>query len=374
MDNVVEQQVAEYQQRHPTYEAYVNSIDSLLSNLISAGHIDLVTLEARAKTVESFREKVQLEDKDYKDPLKEITDLAGVRIITYQLADIDSIANIVRDNFDVDEDNSIDKREILDADRFGYLSVHFVVTLNNARAGLPEYRAFAGMKAEIQVRTVLQHAWAAIDHKLRYKRREEIPLNLRRKLYRISALLETADSEFESLRSELEETRRRYQKDIAAQNLDIDVDIDSLSAFAETGDTPQRLFSAATEANSVIMPHKSRQPEFSLLLSMLETLQIKSLAQFDDLLKGVVDDFPQIVNNVNKKWHESVNDENLRLVLPRESVLRFAVLFSQPAEVANTLATRLFFGDKLRSALQSVYRNRHSTEEFTLPIKQSRAG
>ena len=369
MDNTVEQLVNEYTIIRPKFEAFISALDSLIRNLVRSKEIDFVTLESRAKTIESFRGKIQRDDKSYVDPLQEITDLAGIRIITYQLADIDSVCDLIRSNFEIDEANSVDKLKNLAPDRFGYLSVHFVVTLNAARINLPEYSAFAKMKAEIQIRSVLQHSWAAIDHKLRYKRPEEIPLHLRRKLYRISALLETADSEFESLRTELAETRQRYQEGVSKDELNIELNVDSLAAYATTADTPRRLIENSSAAGCVIMPHNSRRPEFSLLLSMLEVLTIQTLDQFDDLMKKVAPDYPEIIAQIKETWQQSVDMPGLRLVLPRESVLRFAVLFSQPPESAKRIAQDLCFGDRLRDALQNVYRQRSSCPDFELPFK-----
>ena len=112
-------------------------------------------MESRAKTVESFKGKVEREDKDYTDPLNEITDLSGVRIISYYNSDVDEISNLIRREFEIDEKNSVDKRKIDEEDRFGYQSSHLVVSLSDSRQDLFEWSAFKGLRAEIQVRTVL---------------------------------------------------------------------------------------------------------------------------------------------------------------------------------------------------------------------------
>jgi trimethylamine:corrinoid methyltransferase-like protein len=58
------------------------------------------------------------------------------------------------------------------------------------------------MHAEVHVRTVLQHAWAAISHSLQYKKEDDVPAALRRRLNRLAALLELADQEFTTLSAE----------------------------------------------------------------------------------------------------------------------------------------------------------------------------
>lgn len=59
----------------------------------------------------------------------------------------------------------------------------------------------SGLKAEVQVRTVTQHVWAAASHVLQYKQEASVPLPVRRSIYRVSALLETVDLEFERVLS-----------------------------------------------------------------------------------------------------------------------------------------------------------------------------
>jgi ppGpp synthetase/RelA/SpoT-type nucleotidyltranferase len=96
---------------------------------------------------------------------------------------------MIEEEFTIDKDNSLDKRKELRSNEFGYLSVHYVVSLSPARAALGEYKNYASLRAEIQVRTVLQHAWAAVDHRLRYKSETDAPEHLRRRLFLLSGLL-----------------------------------------------------------------------------------------------------------------------------------------------------------------------------------------
>ena len=65
----------------------------------------------------------------------------------------------------------------LEPDRFGYRSRHFIVSVNREWLKAPNYRGLSGLKAEIQVRTILMHAWADVEYKLAYKKRNMFPLN-----------------------------------------------------------------------------------------------------------------------------------------------------------------------------------------------------
>jgi putative GTP pyrophosphokinase len=104
-----------------------------------------------------------------------VTDLVGARVITYFADDVDRVARIIRnlDNFEIDPRNSVDKRRALQADQFGYQSLHLVALLSKRRI-FTENREFEGLKIEIQIRSLLQHTWAEIEHAY-YKAERTLP-------------------------------------------------------------------------------------------------------------------------------------------------------------------------------------------------------
>ena len=206
-----------YRDGMPTYEAFAHRIERLIEELLKKGP-DYVQVEARAKSVDSFVAKLARRPGKYLDPLKDMHDLAGVRIICYYLSDVARVGSLIEDEFTVDSENSRSREERSDPDRFGYESDHYVVSCSSDREALPEWNSYRGMRAEIQVRTVLQHAWAAIDHKLAYKRGSEVPNELRRQLSRVSALLEVGDEQFEAARSASERLDASYDARARAGN------------------------------------------------------------------------------------------------------------------------------------------------------------
>ena len=94
--------------------------------------------------------KINRSGKDYSDPINEITDLTGIRLITYYIEDFYEIGDIIKKEFIVDYDNSIDKGQILDPDRFGYLSIHYIISLADNRRNLPEWSKFSGLKRKFK--------------------------------------------------------------------------------------------------------------------------------------------------------------------------------------------------------------------------------
>ena len=200
--------------------------------------------------MESFIGKIETkrgEGKVYANPLQDITDIVGIRIITFYREDIPKIQNIIENEFDIDRENTVDKMLPPDIDRFGYQSFHYVVSLNDARRSLTEWSKFKGFKAEIQLRTILQHAWAAIDHKLRYKTNEEAPSVLRRKLFRLSALLEIADDEYSELKRQSEALRKEIRERLEKGEKGIEINLDSLRLYITTSKSVKRTKEMAEE-------------------------------------------------------------------------------------------------------------------------------
>jgi hypothetical protein len=119
------------------------------------------------------------------------------------------------------------------------LSQHYIVKINDSRAGLFEWEEVSQLWAEIQVRTVLQHAWAAVEHFLVYKNKNDVPKLIRRRLFRLSALFELADEELDQLVSEINEQARQYKNELNEGNTKIEMNIDSLRTYIETSYEPK---------------------------------------------------------------------------------------------------------------------------------------
>lgn len=238
--------VDEFEQLRPQYTRFTTKLDALFRDLLTAKKIEIHLLESRTKDKRSLREKLLKSAKAYKDPLKEVTDLTGLRIITYYQDEADAVAKLIESEFAIDKENSVVHAST--AAEFGYKSTHYVISLKSGRASLLEWSGLADFKAEVQVRTVLQHAWAAISHKLQYKREEDVPAVLKRKLFRLSALFELADDEFVSLRNASGEVTRQISELVAGGNRQLPLDYVSLSQLFETS---QIIFDLTTIAAKI---------------------------------------------------------------------------------------------------------------------------
>jgi ppGpp synthetase/RelA/SpoT-type nucleotidyltranferase len=221
---------AVYDPLRRSLERLAINIRQALEGFIEEAGIPYLTITYRIKAFESFAQKI--ERKGYGDPYEQCEDLCGVRIICYYPSDVERIAALIRSEFDVKE--AIDKAALLGVREFGYRSTHLIAMVKPAWLAAPNYRGLGQVKAEIQIRTVLMHAWAEIEHKLAYKSVEQVPDPFRRKLSRLSAKFEEADEQFEELRKGLADYRTGIaERAVQAGRFDssLPMNIDTLQAY-----------------------------------------------------------------------------------------------------------------------------------------------
>lgn len=226
-----EESVEAYKSIRPTYVLLTNKIKSLLSELLRLSNIKFHLIDGRAKTIESFQEKIRRPNKSYVDPLNELTDLSGVRIIVYYHDDVDNIANVLAKEFIVVEKEISHQASEYNPEQFGYISLHYIIKIRQERAELSEWGPYRDLLVEVQIRTVLQHSWASISHALQYKNEVDVPKQLKRKLNRLAGLFELADEQFIDIRHESEVAKQEASANIKAGNNQIAIDSITLREF-----------------------------------------------------------------------------------------------------------------------------------------------
>jgi len=192
----------------PHYEKLAEEVAYVLEKNVQTSDIEYSAVTFRAKTVDRFCEK--LTRKTYKDPLTEITDIAGVRVVFLYPKDRPQLETIIEKEFHVVE--KVDKVDDEQSDRFGYGALHYLVKLNKNASGA-RYDDLKGLVCEIQVRTILQDAWAIVAHHLSYKQESDVPKQLRRKLNALSGQFMLTDNLFDQLRDE----QLRYKDTLRTQ-------------------------------------------------------------------------------------------------------------------------------------------------------------
>ncbi|HXQ72728.1 MAG TPA: hypothetical protein VN844_19680 [Pyrinomonadaceae bacterium] len=260
--------IRQFIELRPQYEQLCSEVAYILSKLLNSSDIEYSTITSRAKTLKSFAEKVSR--KQYEDPLNDITDLAAVRLVFLYRSDRSRIENIIESEFEVIE--KLDKVEEQEPDRFGYGALHYLVNLGRKSSGA-RYDDLKEMICEIQVRTVLQDAWAIIDHHLIYKQETDIPKVIKRKLNSLSGLFETADDQFDRVRAEREIYRESVKSKLSKKGklIDQELNLDTLWEFLRV-----RFPDKAVVKNPVSL---------SRVLSTAANLGLDSLSDIDLLLR-----------------------------------------------------------------------------------------
>ncbi|WP_019285363.1 MULTISPECIES: GTP pyrophosphokinase [Arsenicicoccus] len=263
--------IARYAKDLPQVQAATDEYVALVTQLLDDAGINYLAVTGRAKSVESYAAKAARRVGGrlvHRHPETEITDQVGVRVVTYVLADVEAVAQLLGAQLVLLDDRDMGQ-ETAAQGRFGYSSRHLLVQLDPAResAGGP----MAGRKASVQVRTVLQHAWAEFEHDIRYKGSvpEEHGPDLDRRFTLAAGLLELADQEFSTIRERL--------RDAGGPSTETDEDDPRISG----SDLAAFLAGQFAEAGW------SRTDHYSWVSGLLLELGITSLAELRDVLRGV---------------------------------------------------------------------------------------
>lgn len=202
--------IEKFKIRYDDYKLYAKVLEAILQKALDL-YAPLGVVQSRAKKIESFSEKIIRKDK-YKNPLQEMTDLCGARAIVHFESQVLEISNFIRENFEVDDANSIDVKTRLNVGEFGYRSVHYIVTpLKDEILGTPIPKNIKDLKAEIQIRTFNEHVWADILHDRIYKTRINVPKQWQRESARLAALLEEVDNSFVKISETLDQYSVNYR-------------------------------------------------------------------------------------------------------------------------------------------------------------------
>lgn len=195
--------------------------------------------------------------------IDDVTDLLGLRIVTFYTDDVDKVAVVIKSLFDIDWKNSEDKRKLHELNSFGYNSLHYICRLKEG-----------SMPFEVQIRTALQHVWSAIEHDIGYKGPVKLPAEFQRQFSRLAGMLELADDEFSRLRTVMASYRRSVQTLVASGKLsEVSLSTDSFRSYLELRpfDRLNRRIAAVNQAE--IFP-SSLMPFLPILMRFkLQTLE-----------------------------------------------------------------------------------------------------
>jgi ppGpp synthetase/RelA/SpoT-type nucleotidyltranferase len=219
-------QVDEYKKRYKNYQLYADVLEQVL-NLAAKKYAPLAIVQTRPKSIASFAEKCQRKKAKYNEPVNQFTDLCGGRVIVSTADEVRAMSEFIEQHFLIDEENSIDVSQRLKPTEFGYRSVHYIISFKSGifpsrdiNVKVPpllfDDKKFPNRRAEVQIRTVLEHAWADMAHDLAFKSSFQIPKKWQREFAAVAAVLEGADKTF----SEIQQGLRVYAASYGAYMTD----------------------------------------------------------------------------------------------------------------------------------------------------------
>lgn len=218
-----EELMEQYRQLLPTLEKLNDEAYNQLKKSLDEQGIYVTAIEHRVKSEKSLAGKLELKGAKYKS-IDDITDLVGLRIITFYSDDVDKVAVLAQRLFDIDWKESVDKRKLHELNSFGYNSLHYICRLKTG-----------GPRFELQMRTALQHVWSTIEHDTGYKGDVKIPREYKRQFGRLAGMMELMDEEFSRLRLSITEYRRQTLSLVKSGQLnDVPLSRDSFRNYLET--------------------------------------------------------------------------------------------------------------------------------------------
>jgi mutator protein MutT len=225
-----QKQVEAYRVEFPHYQTYAKALERVLKNACALS-IPEAVVQARPKSVSSFAEKCVRKLAKYPDPVRQLTDLCGGRVIAQTLEQVEAVKLFVERNFEILERD--DKGLLLSEDKFGYRDMHYLVRLLPERAArigfTPEEITAIGERiAELQVRSVVQHAWADILHDRMYKTPLRLSTESKRTGSLLAAIMEDGDRSFNRLAIEIDSMVANYAAYASRENVEKEIGVQEL--------------------------------------------------------------------------------------------------------------------------------------------------
>lgn len=286
---------ASYDLKAPLAARFAARLSEQVEEILFANSISLaVPIESRVKSWTSLSEKVERSALKVADVV-EVMDLVGLRIILLFKRDIQKVVDLVSSSLAViSAEDALDR---LGVEMFGYQSIHLQAEMPSSWAGVPTLKDFAGLQAEIQIRTAAQHIWAAASHKLQYKMEASVPPQVLRSVNRVAALLETVDLEFERALAEREEYAAQTGAALKADKGAVQSEILNVDLLREVLDQ--------------LLPHENVAPDedFADLLDDLHSAGIRQVSQLNNL---VVEGLPNTLR-LDKRIAQAIDKKARKL-------------------------------------------------------------
>ncbi len=313
----------------PLGQQFTGELTRQLHELLTQQNVSLgCPIQSRVKEWISISEKIERKSLQL-ESINDIPDLIGLRVILLFQRSVSDVCELIKSNFVVLKAENVHER--LAASEFGYSSVHFQIKPPDAWLSVPTLKRIGKLKAEIQVRTVAQHIWASASHVLQYKQKKGVPPSVRRAIFRVSALLETVDLEFERVLIERALYLANVQTDTSAEILNVDLLAKILDELLPQDNKAQG------------------EEDYATLLTDLADFGIKTNVELRNLIQEtktsiMLADRKRVLEELHEKHErENAEDTPLNIIVDDERLDR-GVFFSHVGLVRIALANK--FGTK----------------------------
>lgn len=279
----------EYREQRITFEKLLRVVKRILRESIEENKIYINAIEGRVKAEDSLAGKLERKSGKY-NSLSDLTDILGVRIITFYSDEVDKVAALVGRLFEIDWENSIDKRKMHEIHSFGYNSLHYICRLPKEKYFDPEYPQMNEVRFEVQMRTALQHVWSVLDHDTGYKSGFEVPKEYLRNLNRLAGMLELVDEQFCVIRTGINDYRRQVQSLVSSGCFDeVELNGDSFGNYLQL-----RPFDMLNKRIASINQAEIHETSLTRFLSVFASFGFKTLGDIDRLIKRNTEDAYQL--------------------------------------------------------------------------------
>lgn len=214
-----------WEKEKPMYKAWgefvlLQILNELKKNELQVEGFLKNTPKVRVKEDKSLTDKAFYRKKTYVDPFNEIEDKVGLRFVVLLIKEIDKITEIIEhsDKWIFEKSRDFETERKNSPLLFTYQSVHYIVKsrldIDYIDLGMT---IKANISCEIQIRTILQHAYAELTHDSVYKTKTVVEPDVHRTIAKSMALIETTDDFFSDVNSKLYSNnydRFSFQKDL----------------------------------------------------------------------------------------------------------------------------------------------------------------
>ena len=300
--NNEEEILKEFNSKIGNYKKLSIDILELIKKLLDGKNIEIHSIVSRVKEENSLKNKI-IKKCHYKK-IDEITDIIGFRIICFFEHDIKKIVSIIETEFKIVEKS--DKKDNLHINSFGYLSYHVISEINENRIELAEYKDFKGIKFEIQIRTILQHAWAEIEHDIGYKTNNDIPSEVRRDFSMVASLLEIADEKFSKIKNNQITLNNKIAKDPLLILKEF-INKDTIIQYINNSEILKIINGKLLNIYKIKTNIELNDSEIEDLVNQILFFDINTIKEFDDYLQEYEDKIYKIIKNRKLNIYENLS-------------------------------------------------------------------